>query len=482
MKWILRLLPLLAAGLLTGCGWLSSLKEPLPAENITLGPLFRDGMVLQRGVRIPVWGWCEPGRRVRVEILEKKATAVADDAGRWMVVFDPLGHCDSIQINVIGKKTYILRDVMVGEVWFWAGDSNAFFPLAKADDGSKEAKISSVYRLRVFHDGKWQQSGLNSAPYFSAAAYYFGRRMQYEMKEAFGIIQLPGGDRPLTDWLAPNGAVFHEQVLPLLPYPVHGVVWNHHRPAGSAAEYRTQLTDVINAWRRLEGAEHHFVIVQTPNCGSQWPLPQESKLAELREAQLQTSQRVPNAYCLVTIDLGKPDQPLPQYDQRKFADRLAQLTERTAYREHFIKPEQHPAISGPIFDRMIVEGGKIRIQFQSVGKGLEVKNGGRLLHFAIAGQNGRFYWANAAVDGKDVIVWSGKVPKPTAVRYAWSDDPCGCNLFNQDGLPASPFRTDVPTAIVGPTTSAPAATPAPRPTVAPTPAPLPWWDVRRFWR
>ena len=98
--------------------------------------------------------------------------------------------------------------------------------------------------------------------------------------------------------------------------------------------------------------------------------------------------------------------------------------------------------SGPIYESMRVEGNRIRLSFRHVGSGLIAKGGGRLRHFAIAGQDRKFVWAEAQIEGNSVVVWSDEVQTPVAVRYAWANNPEGCNLFNKEGLPASPFRTD----------------------------------------
>ena len=98
--------------------------------------------------------------------------------------------------------------------------------------------------------------------------------------------------------------------------------------------------------------------------------------------------------------------------------------------------------SGPLFDTMTVEGNKIRLRFRYIGAGLEAKGGGPLKQFAVAGEDRKFVWADATIDGDGVVVSSPAVPKPQAVRYAWSNNPEGANLYNRDGLPASPFRTD----------------------------------------
>ena len=152
----------------------------------------------------------------------------------------------------------------------------------------------------------------------------------------------------------------------------------------------------------------------------------------VREAQLQTSQKVPNTGLVVTIDLGGVD---PHYHRLKpAADRAALVAMAETY-------GQKIEYSGPIYDSMAVEGDKIRLRFTHAGGGLVAKNGD-LKRFAIAGEDHTFVWGNAIIDGDTVLVSSPKVVQPVAVRYAWADNPEGCNLYNTDDLPASPFRTD----------------------------------------
>jgi hypothetical protein len=104
-----------------------------------------------------------------------------------------------------------------------------------------------------------------------------------------------------------------------------------------------------------------------------------------------------------------------------------------------------PAAVGPpgsIYDSMTVEGSRVRLRLKHVGGGLAAKGGGKLAGFAIAGPDKKFVWADARIDGDSLLVSSDEVPQPAAVRYAWADNPDACNLYNKEGLPASPFRTD----------------------------------------
>ena len=152
----------------------------------------------------------------------------------------------------------------------------------------------------------------------------------------------------------------------------------------------------------------------------------------LRESQLKTWQTVPNTGMVVSIDLG--DGKLIPPNKKPFGERLALVALANTY-------GQNVAFSGPIYDSMTVEGNKIRLKFKYTGSGLVAQNGS-LADFAIAGTDQKFAWGDAVIDGDTVVVSSPSTASPVAVRYGWLDEPLDCHLFNKEGLPASPFRTD----------------------------------------
>jgi sialate O-acetylesterase len=156
--------------------------------------------------------------------------------------------------------------------------------------------------------------------------------------------------------------------------------------------------------------------------------------AQLREAQFMTLD-VPNTGMAVTMDVGNPRDIHPR-DKRPVGERLALWAKAKTY------GRDDCVYSGPLYRAMTIEGDRVRLFFDHVGSGLVARNG-KLTHFTIAGEDGEFLPAYAEIDGETVVVWSEKVTKPIAVRYAWSDAP-DPNLFNADGLPASSFRTDMP--------------------------------------
>ena len=156
--------------------------------------------------------------------------------------------------------------------------------------------------------------------------------------------------------------------------------------------------------------------------------------AASREVQTATL-AIPNTGMAVAIDIGDPFDIHPS-DKQTLAYRMAREAERIAYGSKTVS-------AGPLYKSMEIKDGKVYLSFDNVGSGL-VANGGELASFAIAGKDGKFVWAKAKIDGDEVVVWSDAVKEPVAVRYAWSSYPGNANLYNKEGFPASPFRTDQP--------------------------------------
>lgn len=233
----------------------------------------------------------------------------------------------------------------------------------------------------------------------------------------------------------PVSGLYEGMITPLLPSAFRGALWYQGESnALKAVQYRKLLPLLIQNWRDgLRNQDLEFLLVQLPNHGATPDDPGESAWAELREAQLITSQHVRQTGLAVTIDVGDP-KDLHPHRKLEVGQRLASWAEGTVYRQ----PVEY---SGPLYQSMRIEGSEIRVRFSHVGPGLEALNGGQLRGFAIAGVDRKFHWAEARIDRDSVVVSSRDVPSPLAVRYAWADSPT-CNLFNREGLPASPFRTD----------------------------------------
>jgi sialate O-acetylesterase len=187
---------------------------------------------------------------------------------------------------------------------------------------------------------------------------------------------------------------------------------------------------MINNWRmNWDQGDFPFLFVQLPNFKKPAQTPSEGNWAWVREAQLKTLS-LKNTGMAVAIDLGDPNDIHPKA-KKEVGRRLALVADHLLY-------DKGNDYSGPVFDGMKVKANQIQLSFKSMDEGLTT---GELNGFGIAGSDGKFVWANAVSDGKQVVVSSPEVLHPVAVRYNWGDNPSG-NLYGKNGLPASPFRTD----------------------------------------
>ena len=232
----------------------------------------------------------------------------------------------------------------------------------------------------------------------------------------------------------PTG-LYNGMLAPLFPYAIKGVVWYQGESNVSRAhEYEDLMTTLIDNWRTQWGRkELPFLIAQLPNFQRPALMPVESKWAELRDAQRRLS-LLPGVDLAVTIDLGEWNDIHP-LNKKAVAQRLALVARKSIYEEELVA-------SGPLLLHHEQEGNRIRLHFSGVGSGLVAGKGGPLQHFAIAGADGQYVWAEARIEGATVVVWSPEVEEPRSVRYGWSDNPLLANLYNLEGLPASPFTTE----------------------------------------
>jgi sialate O-acetylesterase len=237
----------------------------------------------------------------------------------------------------------------------------------------------------------------------------------------------------LPDPPRPPSGLYEGMISPIMGYRIRGALWYQGESNTQRAfQYRSLLPALIRGWRAgWKEGELPFLIVQLPNQGHSAEFA-DSWWAELREAQLLTAKTVPNAGLAVTIDVGESRNLHPPRKQ-EVGERLARWALGTTYRKELV-------YSGPLYESMRVEGKEIRIRFQHVGSGLQMQ-GEALQGFTIAGADKKFHRATGRIDGNSIVVSSPEVDAPGAVRYAWADSP-ECNLFNKEGLPASPFRTD----------------------------------------
>lgn len=339
-----------------------------------------------------------------------------------------------------------------------------------------------------------------TVPGFSAVGYFFGRELHKELNVPIGLIHTSWGGTPAESWTrrgalesvpdcmpilerfdeamakypeakkkydesmiawkedvkkakaegknpprrpgAPFGpgnphspaGLYNAMIAPLIPYSIGGAIWYQGESnAGRAYQYRKLFPAMITNWRKDWGqGDFPFLFVQLANFMAVDPEPVDSAWAELREAQLMTL-ALPNAGMAVIIDIGEARDIHPK-NKQDVGKRLALWALGKSYGKKQV-------YSGPIYKSKRTEGNKITLEFEHVGGGLAAGGGEPLKGFAVAGADRKFVWADAKIDGNTVIISSDEVSEPAAVRYGWANNPV-CNLYNKEGLPASPFRTD----------------------------------------
>ncbi len=235
---------------------------------------------------------------------------------------------------------------------------------------------------------------------------------------------------------SPTG-LYNTMVAPAINYAVKGFIWYQGEAnSGRSREYAQLLPALITDWRtKWQQGDLPFLYVQLPNFMEVNYSPSESGWAELRESQLKALS-VPNTAMAVAIDAGEWNDIHP-LNKKTVGDRLSLAAEHLAYGDN------HVVYSGPVYQSFKIDGNKIILSFSNTGGGLVSKDGNDLYYFAIAGADKNYVWAKATIEGDKVIVRSDAIPNPQYVRYAWADNPEGANLANKEGLPASPFETDI---------------------------------------
>lgn len=232
---------------------------------------------------------------------------------------------------------------------------------------------------------------------------------------------------------------FNAMIHPLIPFAIKGAIWYQGESnVGNGYQYRRLMPMLIEDWRAQWGqGDFPFLMVQLANFGEHLRLPGNSKWAEVREAQLLTSLHHPNTGMAIAIDIGDGNDVHPR-NKQEVGRRLALNALANTYGKKIV-------YSGPVYRQHRIEQDKIRIFFDHIAEELVSGDAsGKLKGFAIAGEDGVYQWAKACIEGNSVVVFHPEVKNPKNVRYGWEDNPEEVNLFNAAGLPASPFRTDVP--------------------------------------
>jgi len=456
------------------------LLTPAVHAELRLSTAFGDHMVLQQQMPIRVWGWADAAQSVAVQLRNDSGLStqitLANNDGRWMVELparDAGGSALTLTVTA-GDQTITRADILMGEVWICSGQSNMEFRLNQGVNGAQEVAAANHPTIRLFDvpghvqqdtpqedaRGQWQVCTPESAAGFSGVGYFFGRALSQELEVPIGLIGTNWGGTRIEPWTPPvgfaqvdevtagNGAsgIYNGMVAGLTPMSARGVIWYQGESnAGQGLQYEFLKRALVLGWRStFQNDELSFYWVQLANFGrGNTDDPAGGGWGPVREGQ-RRALSLPHTGMAVITDIGTSGNIHPPNKQDVGA-RLALWALANDY-------DRDIEYSGPLYRSHTVEGNRIRVSFDHVGEGLMVgsKEGlepvqqvenGTLGDFAIQGADGAWHWATAEIDGDTVVVYNADVAHPTAVRYAYRSDPLNANLYNRNGLPASPFTT-----------------------------------------
>jgi len=465
-------------------------------HGLSFAPLFTDHMVLQRDKPIVVWGTAKPHAKVLIRFDDEEVQLLANKAGDWKATLKPRPAGGAFLMSIrTNNKLVELNDVLVGEVWVCAGQSNMEFtinetlyepevieaekyPLIRHLKINRGASLSPTV---VANCGAWTASTDQNTSTFSAAAYFFAKALVDRYHMPVGIINTTWGGTRIESWISYEGmaqselfedyadvfrknqasaiavvpqkttkratraaavdqnvgaTIFNAMVSPVTGFSMRGVLWYQGESnVERAYAYRYLFPLLIQDWRRAWGEDFPFLFVQLPNWAAEGGNSNTgSTWAELRESQSMALQ-LPNTGMAVAIDIGETNDLHPK-NKMDVGKRLAREALRVAYGEA-VKP------AGTTRPAFIFVENKVMVDFGEHEEGVMTRHpGDSVKGFELAGDDQVFHPACADLTAQKVVVHSAAVPHPAAVRYAWADDPADANLVTAEGLPIAPFRSD----------------------------------------
>ncbi len=453
------------------------------ASRLSLAPLFQDNMVLQQQDTVPVWGVTRSRESVVVRLSWDQAVyeTKADSKGQWEVKIHTGKAGGPFYMKIVsGGDTIDLKNILLGEVWICAGQSNMEMPL-KGFEGqdvtgsNEEIALSGNYpEIRLFKvpraiadspqrqcQGRWEVSSSFVTDDFSAVGWFFGKFLYRALHVPVGLIQVTWGGTPAEVWagekviekfpeinpdkgvvisssfgpLKPS-VIYNAMVYPLIPYAIRGVIWYQGESnVGNYELYRHLFPSLIKGWRQAWGFDLPFYFVQIAPC--RWGSDDIRQSAFLRETQLEASLSVPNTGMVVTLDIGDSLRIHPAR-KKEVGERLAYWALAKTY------GMQGVGYTAPVYDHLEIIDTLVLVYFNHLGNGLKESTVEDLTGcFEIAGADSVFYPARARVRewNNFVETWSPHVKDPVAIRYCFKRW-CRGKLFGTNGLPVSSFRSD----------------------------------------
>jgi sialate O-acetylesterase len=446
------------------------------ATALQLGAPFADNAVFQQGVALPIWGTARPGAKIDAAFAGQNKTTTAHADGAWRLSLDPLQavklksindtpetHTLQITSTVDGVKSVKeLKNIVIGDVWLCAGQSNIAGGIRTAVNGKNHPPDSVAVahypgmRFLKVEEQAWDVCSPETVLACSRVSFFFARRVQQETLVPMGLIVRAVGGSNIESWLNqaphPMGVHYTKLMTPVVGYGIRGAIWYQgeaNQKDGLA--YRPKLESLINGWRKAWGqGDFPIHFVQLPGIQESTtdnPAMGDGR-AGIRQAFFETL-ALPHTGMAVTIDIGtKGEHPPNKFDT---AERLARSVLQKVYQLKNIT-------ACPLYKSHKIQGNTIRISFtDDANAGLMIAQkaatlpegfapptptpDAKISWLSLKDESGQWHWAEGIIDGAELIVSAQGVEKPVAVRYAYTNQPLGNLLYNKDGLPVGPFST-----------------------------------------
>lgn len=444
----------------------------------TLPQFFSDNMVLQQNDSIPIWGEDLPGQRISISSSwGASGSSTANAKGEWKLYLPTPAAGGPYELYIKGSELDTLQNVLIGEVWLAAGQSNMNIPLKgyrnTPIDGGLEAIVNAGNPdLRFFRihrnptlipdkdvTGSWKVSNSENAPDFSAVAYFFAKELQTKLNVPVGIITTSWGGSKVQAWLGKESigkfdnldipeklgssskdkrttptSLYNGMLYPLKDYPIKGILWYQGESDRETENYEQLFKELITSWRAQwhdEDLPFYFVQIAPFSYEKLNPVP-GGDAARVRDAQLQTYLSLKNVGMVVTTDLGDCHDVHPS-DKRPVGERLAYWALGDAYK--FPIPYKTPVFQEAYYEE---DTGEVRVTFRDAPMGFIHRKS--LAGFYLSSDGSNFYSAQAKInDDGTVSVWKEGLSNPISIRYGYGD--CiSSNLTNTYGFPVSPFQ------------------------------------------
>jgi sialate O-acetylesterase len=452
--------------------------------KLVLPKILGHNMVLQQGAPVAIWGWADAGQEVHVEVKGQHKKTTADQKGAWKLYLDAMAASfDEASILIkAGAEQIQLDHILVGEVWLCSGQSNMEFAMRKlaklkppaganwpvnevAEANNNALRIFLVERKKMSPDSLhrgWSSATAPELGSFSAVGYFFAKELNQKLKVPVGIISaaIPGSgiepwmpaDAMLKESFFNNsdsthrikdasGKFYTTMIEPLIPFSLKGFLWyqgENNCFLQERLEYTYKMKSLINYWRtKWENNRLPFYYVQiapyyySKSKDRPYTVYSEPEFWEAQAAALKIS----NTTMIATTDLIEDPADLHPVNKWDVGQRLAASALSSSY-----KVNSQPAM-GPLFKSVVKNRQSFVIDFDYKGKGLKSIDGAPLSYFEVEDEKGNYYPASAIIKNNKVWVNAAGVKSPRSVRFGWRED-AKPNLFNDEGLPAFPFRTN----------------------------------------